>query len=84
MAKPDNTIDITTQLCPMTFVRTKLAIEKMAPGSVLEVRLKGSEPLVNVPRSAQEHGHEILSLEPEPNEDELGIHRLLIRKAGPA
>ncbi|WNK00165.1 sulfurtransferase TusA family protein [Thalassospiraceae bacterium LMO-JJ14] len=78
---PDHTIDITGLICPMTFVRTKLLLEKIAPGDVLEVRLKGEEPLTNVPRSARQHGHTILSLTPEtPDQAPAGIHRLLIRK----
>ena len=44
----DHSIDITGLICPMTFVRTKLRLEKIAPGEVLEVRLKGDEPLVDV------------------------------------
>lgn len=66
----------------MTFVRTKLLLEKIAPGETLEVRLRGTEPLQNVPRSVKQHGHEILSLTPEtPDQPADGIHRLLIRKA---
>jgi len=61
----------------MTFVRTKLLIEKMQPG---EVRLAGAEPLRNVPRSAAELGHAILSLEAEPGEGPLGVHRLRLQK----
>ena len=64
----------------MTFVRTKLLIEKMQPGEVLEVRLAGAEPLRNVPRSAAELGHAILSLEAEPGEGPLGVHRLRLQK----
>ncbi len=65
----------------MTFVKTKLLIEKMAVGDLLEVRLQGKEPLENVPRSVREHAHEVLSLEPEDKDQaEYGIHRLLIRK----
>lgn len=65
----------------MTFVRTKLLLEKIAPGEVLEVRLKGEEPLQNVPRSTRQHGHTILSLLPEdPAQPDDGIHRLFIRK----
>ncbi|MHC8507979.1 MAG: sulfurtransferase TusA family protein [Rhodospirillales bacterium] len=78
---PDEAIDITGHLCPMTFVRTKLAIEALNVGQVLEVRLKGAEPLDNVPRNAREHGHEVLRCEAEPGEGETGVHRLLIRKA---
>ena len=74
-------IDITQEVCPMTFVKTKLMIEKIPVGEVLEVRLQGKEPLINVPRTSLEHGHEILSLEPEDaDQDDIGIHRLLIKK----
>ncbi len=72
-------IDITNEVCPMTFVKTKLLIEQIAPGEVLEVRLKGKEPLENVPRSTLEHKHKILSLEPETADQEpFGVHRLRI------
>ena len=73
-------LDIINEICPMTFVKTKLAIEKMQSGEELEVRLKGSEPIRNVPRSVRELGHCILSLDPEPGEQADGIHRLRIRK----
>jgi tRNA 2-thiouridine synthesizing protein A len=68
-------IDITGDICPMTFVRTRLALDRMAPGETLLVRLKGEEPLRNVPRTATEQGHEVLSIETDP----AGISRLLIR-----
>ena len=74
-------IDITDQVCPLTFVKTKLLIEGMPTGKLAEVRLKGAEPLENVPRSVEEHGHEILILVPESdNTASDGVHRLLIRK----
>jgi tRNA 2-thiouridine synthesizing protein A len=69
-------IDITNEICPMTFVRTRLALDKMIPGQTLLVRLKGEEPLKNVPRTAKEQGHEVLSLDTDPD----GISRLLIRR----
>ncbi|WP_158925267.1 sulfurtransferase TusA family protein [Acidisphaera sp. S103] len=69
-------IDITRDVCPMTFVRTRLALDKMAPGETLLVMLKGEEPLRNVPRTATEQGHEVLSLETDAD----GISRLLIRR----
>lgn len=72
---PDATLDITREVCPMTYVRVKLAIEALDEGATLEVLLCGSEPLKNVPRSAQEEGHEVLSLEAL---DE-GRARLLLR-----
>jgi tRNA 2-thiouridine synthesizing protein A len=69
-------IDITAEVCPMTFVRTRLALERLAPGEVLLVRLKGQEPLLNVPRSATALGHEVLRIET----DSLGISHLSIRR----
>ena len=47
----------------MTFVRTRLALDRMHAGQILLVRLRGDEPLRNVPRTAREQGHEVLSLE---------------------
>jgi len=52
----------------------------MAHGEILELRLKGKEPLGNVPRSVAELGHEILGLHAEDGEDAEGVHRLIIRK----
>ena len=74
-------LDITAEICPMTFVKTKLLIESMQPGQTAEVRLQGREPLENVPRSVSDNGHAILSLEPEdPAGPAGGIHRLILRK----
>lgn len=73
-------IDITTQVCPLTFVKTKLTVERMAVGQTLEVRLNAGEPLENVPRSLAELGHSILSLERENAVEPTGIHRLRVRK----
>ncbi len=41
----------------MTWVRTKLELERMAAGDALEVRCRPGEALENVPRSAREAGH---------------------------
>lgn len=76
MHEVTRTVDITREVCPMTYVRTKLALEPLADGAVLEVLLRGAEPLKNVPRNAREEGHEVLSLEPRDD----GSHRLLLRK----
>ena len=79
-------LDITGDVCPMTFVRTRLRIEKMAPGEILEIRLAGEEPLRNVPDSLAELGHEILSLAAEDGPAAAGgrrPHRLVVRKASP-
>ena len=52
-------LDITALTCPMTWVRTKLALERIAAGETLEVRLPPGEALENVPRSAREAGHAV-------------------------
>ena len=69
-------IDITKDICPMTFVRTRLALDRMAPGETLLVRLKGEEPLRNVPKTAAEQGHEVLSLQV----DDQGVGELILRR----
>jgi tRNA 2-thiouridine synthesizing protein A len=74
----DQLLDITGEVCPMTFVRTRLALDRMAPGQTLQVRLRGEEPLRNVPRTAREQGHEILSLDTDAD----GIATLLLRRGG--
>jgi TusA-related sulfurtransferase len=53
------TLDITDLTCPMTWVRTKLELERMTPGERLEVRCAEGEALENVPRSAADAGHEV-------------------------
>lgn len=68
-------LDITRDVCPMTWVRVKLALEELPDGAELEVLLRGTEPVKNVPRSAREDGHEVLSLESL----EGGVHRLVLR-----
>lgn len=76
MHEVTRTLDITREVCPMTYVRTKLALEALDEGAVLEVVLRGEEPLKNVPRNARDEGHEVLSLETRGD----GTHRLLLRK----
>jgi TusA-related sulfurtransferase len=73
---PDAAIDITGDTCPMTFVRVRLALDRLAPGQVLEVNLKGDEPRRNVPRTAVEQGHELLAQLDRAG----GITRLLLRR----
>ncbi|MGH6718447.1 MAG: sulfurtransferase TusA family protein [Alphaproteobacteria bacterium] len=74
-------LDITNDTCPLTFVKTRLLLERVPAGATIEVRLRAGEPLANVPRSIMELGHEILALEPETDAGD--IHRLVIRKAPP-
>jgi tRNA 2-thiouridine synthesizing protein A len=52
-------LDLTGVPCPMNWVRTKLALESLAPGEELTVSLDAGEPIESVPRSAREDGHEV-------------------------
>ncbi len=58
---PDLHIDITAETCPMTFVRTRLALDRLGPGQILAVRLRGEEAARNIPRTSVEQGHAVLS-----------------------
>jgi tRNA 2-thiouridine synthesizing protein A len=70
------TLDITGEVCPMTFVRTRLALDALASGQTLLVLLKGDEPVRNVPRTAAEQGHIVLAQET----DAAGVTHLLLRR----
>ena len=59
----NHTLDITKEHCPMTFVKTKLKRAQIAKGDTLEVLLSEGEPLDNVPRSAEEQGFKVISVE---------------------
>jgi TusA-related sulfurtransferase len=63
----------------MTFVRVKLALERLPSGALLDVRLNDGEPLRNVPRSVRAEGHEIVHLGPEAEGSR--IHRITIRRS---
>lgn len=61
--KVDKVIDIRGQVCPYTFVRSKLAIEKMNIGEVLEIVLDHRPAVDNVPRSMENEGQKVLKIE---------------------
>jgi len=73
--KVDTQIDITKEICPMTFVKTKLKLETMSAGEVLEVTLREGEPLINVPKSVEQDGHKILDLRQDGD-----IYKLIIER----
>ena len=61
--KWDREIDLKGEVCPFTFVKTKLALEEMHAGEVLRVILDYPESVDSVPRSAQSEGHDVLAVE---------------------
>jgi TusA-related sulfurtransferase len=84
VAATDVALDITRDICPMTFVRTRLLLDKLSPGATVRIRLTGREPLANVPRSARELGHAVVSLTPEtPGQEGVADRWILtLRKKG--
>ncbi|HDH01739.1 MAG TPA: sulfurtransferase TusA family protein, partial [Nitrospirae bacterium] len=61
--KPDKTINIKGLVCPYTFVKSKLAIEDMEVGEVLEIILDYPEASRSIPKSMEDHGHKVLKVE---------------------
>jgi TusA-related sulfurtransferase len=61
---PDRELDIRGEVCPYTFVKTKLALEEMQPGQVLRVLVDYEPATRNVPRSVTVQGDEVLGVEP--------------------
>jgi TusA-related sulfurtransferase len=56
-SKAARELDLAGVPCPLTWVRTRLAIEAMRPGEEVRVRLDAGEPRESVPRAAAEEGH---------------------------
>lgn len=74
----DDTVDVTDVVCPVTFVKTKVALEELDDGQILQVHINDGEPIQNVPRSVKDEGHEVLKI--QDNED--GTFELFIKKVG--
>lgn len=74
----DQSIDVTGELCPMTFVHVRLALDRLPAAGQLTVLLRGDEARRNVPRTAVDQGHQLLSIEDQAD----GTTRLVIQKKG--
>lgn len=59
-SSPDLRIDLRGTPCPLNWVRTKLRLEEMQPGMVIEVIVDDGRPAENVPRSAELEGHRLV------------------------
>jgi tRNA 2-thiouridine synthesizing protein A len=58
----DKELNLQGEVCPYTFVKSKLALEVMQPGQVLRVIVDNDESAANVPRSMQNEGHGVLGV----------------------
>ncbi|WGV28941.1 sulfurtransferase TusA family protein [Halotia branconii] len=71
---PDAQLDLRGTPCPINFVRTKLRLEQMSPGGLLEVWLDAGEPIEQVPDSLTMAGYQV-----EKITDCVGYFSLLVR-----
>ncbi|MGQ4645764.1 sulfurtransferase TusA family protein [Lyngbya aestuarii] len=75
--KPDAELDLRGTPCPINFVRTKLRLEQMTPGTLLEVWLDPGEPVEQVPDSLVMEGYLIEALQECDNYFVLQVRRPL-------
>lgn len=76
--KADDFIDITDVVCPITFVKVKVALEDLEDGQILEIKLNEGEPIQNVPRSLKDENHKVL----EVNDNNDGTFTIFVEKGG--
>lgn len=62
-SRPDAQLDLRGTPCPINFVRTKLRLEQLTPGQLLEVWLDPGEPIEQVPESLAVAGYPIENIE---------------------
>lgn len=75
-------VDLRAYACPITFVKTRIALERLRAGERLEVWLRAGEPAESVPRSAAEEGHRVVAVEPLPAAAD--AFRVILEKGAPA
>lgn len=72
---PAKLLDLKGTPCPINYVKTKLFLENLAAGDILEVLLDEGEPIENVPKSLENDGHEIIRIERED-----GFYKVVVKK----
>jgi tRNA 2-thiouridine synthesizing protein A len=61
--KPDFEFDLKGEICPYTFVKSKLALEMLDSGQILQVVVDNDESATNVPKSLTNEGNSVLGVE---------------------
>jgi TusA-related sulfurtransferase len=74
-------VDLRLYACPLTYVKTRIALERLGAGERLELWLAAGEAVENVPRSAAEDGHRVLAVERLASSPE--SFRVLLEKGVP-
>ncbi len=69
-------LDLRGEVCPYTFVKTKLRLEELDSGQDLTILLDDSAATANVSKSLRSEGHEILDLKALSG----GVWRIVVKK----
>lgn len=81
MSPQKKELDLRGEVCPYTFVRTKLAIEELADGDELTLLLDHKPAFTSVPRALREDGHELLRIRVD---EARGTCEIATRKRAPS
>jgi TusA-related sulfurtransferase len=73
-----NFVDITDVVCPITFVKAKVALEGLHKGESLKILINEGEAMQNVPRSLKDEGHKVTKVSPGGD----GTYTLEVEKDG--
>ncbi len=76
--KVDKALNLKGEVCPYTFVKSKLAIEEMLPGQVLRIVVDHEPATRNVPRSMENEGNEVLDISKLNDSD----WQIVVKKGG--
>jgi TusA-related sulfurtransferase len=61
--KADKTLNIKGVVCPYTLVKSKLAVEDIEVGQILEILLDYPEASESIPKAMLNYGHTVLKVE---------------------
>lgn len=73
---PHRLLDLRGEVCPYTFVKSKLLMEEMEAGQLLELIVDFPTAAKNIPKSMEMEGHQVVHVrEVDPK-----VWKILIRK----
>ncbi|MBI5440393.1 MAG: sulfurtransferase TusA family protein [Deltaproteobacteria bacterium] len=68
-------LDITGDVCPMTLVRVRMAMDRVSAGGTIRIRMASGEPISSIPRTLKDEGHEILGVERDGEVFEVSVRK---------
>jgi tRNA 2-thiouridine synthesizing protein A len=75
-------LDLRYDTCPITWVKTRIGLERIGEGELLVLLLREGEPLRNVPATALEEGHRVVSKKALEDEGP-GTWEVVLEKGAP-